>query len=69
MEDILYHIDMERTEIQQRKPREMVTSLIDWLHEKGIYELAVASMGEPTSVLSETMVEMVEAERLPQRRC
>jgi hypothetical protein len=36
---------MERTdEIQYRKPASMVTSIIDWLHEKHIYELAVTRM-------------------------
>jgi hypothetical protein len=41
----------------------MVASVIGWLHEKGIYELATASMREPTLVLSETMIEMVEVIR------
>jgi hypothetical protein len=53
---------------KQRKPQGMVTSVIDWLHENGIYELAVTRMKtferkgvDTTSVLSESLAEIVRA--------
>jgi hypothetical protein len=51
-------------------PSGMVTSLVDWLHEKRIYDLAVTRMTafeksgkrqNVMDVLSETMTEMVKA--------
>jgi hypothetical protein len=55
----------------KEKPKGMVLSLIDWLHEKGIYELAVTRMTalekkqqnvmDSTFVLSENLTDIVRA--------